>query len=74
MGLLSLALAVWSASAYVAAFMRAANIVYDIREGRPFWKTLPVRVGITLLLLTLVAISALAVILSGGSPSGWGTS
>ncbi|AAZ54289.1 ribonuclease BN [Thermobifida fusca YX] len=65
-GLLSLALAVWSASAYVAAFMRAANIVYDIREGRPFWKTLPVRVGITLLLLTLVAISALAVILSGG--------
>lgn len=42
-GLLSLALAVWSASAYVAAFMRAANIVYDIREGRPFWKTLPIR-------------------------------
>ncbi|MEY9214057.1 YihY/virulence factor BrkB family protein [Thermobifida halotolerans] len=65
-GLVSLALAVWSASAYIAAFMRASNVVYDIREGRPFWKTLPIRVGVTLLLLVLVTISALAVILTGG--------
>ncbi len=65
-GLVSLALAVWSASAYIAAFMRASNVVYDVREGRPAWKALPVRVGVTLLLLVLVTLGALTVILSGG--------
>ena len=39
--------ALWSASGYVAAFMRASNAIYDIEEGRPIWKTLPVRVGLT---------------------------
>src|ERR671916_3009948 len=43
--------ALWSASGYVAAFMRASNAIYDIEEGRPVWKTLPVRVGLTLVLL-----------------------
>ncbi len=36
-----LVLAVWSASGYVAAFIRASNAVYDIPEGRPVWKILP---------------------------------
>ena len=58
--------ALWSASGYVAAFMRASNIVYDMPEGRPVWKTLPVRVGLTLILLFLLAITALAVVLTGG--------
>ncbi len=58
--------ALWSASGYVAAFMRASNAIYDIEEGRPMWKTLPVRVGLTIVLLTLVAISAIAVVLTGG--------
>src|SRR5690348_15521730 len=30
-------LAVWSASGYVAAFIRTANRVYDMPEGRPMW-------------------------------------
>src|SRR5919107_5005310 len=34
-----LAAAIWSASGYVAAFMRASNAIYDIEEGRPIWKT-----------------------------------
>ena len=42
--------ALWSASGYVAAFMRASNAIYDMEEGRPIWKTLPVRVGLTLVL------------------------
>ena len=42
---LGIILALWSASGYVAAFMRASNVIYDIGEGRPIWKTLPVRVG-----------------------------
>jgi membrane protein len=58
--------ALWSASGYVAAFMRASNMIYDMPEGRPVWKTLPVRVGLTLILLFLLAITALAVVLTGG--------
>ena len=58
--------ALWSASGYVSAFMRASNAIYDMEEGRPIWKTLPVRVGLTLVLLTLLAITTLAVVLTGG--------
>ena len=61
-----LLVALWSASGYVAAFMRASNAIYDIEEGRPIWKTLPVRVGLTLVLMLLLAISAMAVVLTGG--------
>ena len=46
--------------------MRASNAIYDMEEGRPIWKTLPVRVGLTVLLMVLTAISAVAVTLSGG--------
>jgi membrane protein len=63
---LGLVLALWSASGYVAAFMRASNVIYDIEEGRPIWKTLPLRVGLTVVLLVLVAITAAAVVITGG--------
>ncbi len=46
--------------------MRASNAIYDIEEGRPIWKKLPVRLGVTLVLVVLLAISALAVVLTGG--------
>jgi membrane protein len=58
--------AVWAASGYVGAFMRASNGIYDIDEGRPIWKTLPTRVGLTVLLMVLTGISAVGVTLSGG--------
>ena len=58
--------ALWSASSYVAAFMRASNAIYDMEEGRPVWKTLPVRVGMTIVLLLLLVITTLAVVLTGG--------
>jgi len=64
--IIGLVAALWSASGYVAAFMRASNSIYDIEEGRPIWKTLPTRVGLTAVLLVLLAISAVAVTLSGG--------
>src|ERR687889_1485051 len=64
--IVGLAGALWSASGYVAAFMRASNSIYDIEEGRPIWKTLPTRIGLTVVLLVLVAISAFAVVLTGG--------
>ncbi|MEU1468272.1 YihY/virulence factor BrkB family protein [Streptomyces sp. NPDC005761] len=58
--------ALWVASGYVAAFMRTANSVYDLPEGRPLWKVLPVRVGLTLVLMILACASALMVVLTGG--------
>jgi len=63
--LLGLAAALWSASGYVAAFIRASNAIYDVPEGRPIWKTLPLRVAVTLVTLTLLAASAIAVVVSG---------
>ena len=59
------AAAFWSASGYIAAFMRASNAIYDVPEGRPVWKTLPIRLGITLLVTALLAITGLAVVLTG---------
>jgi membrane protein len=63
---IGLAAAIWSASGYIGAFMRASNAIYDIDEGRPIWKTLPLRVGLTVLLMVLTAVSAIGVTLSGG--------
>jgi membrane protein len=60
-----LAGALWSASGYVAAFMRASNSIYDIEEGRPIYKTLPVRLGTTLVLVVLLAITVIAVAVTG---------
>ncbi|MFF5516904.1 YihY/virulence factor BrkB family protein [Streptomyces coeruleorubidus] len=66
MAIVGLVLAVWSASGYVAAFMRSANAVYDMPEGRPVWKLLPVRVAVTVVLMVLAVISALIVVFTGG--------
>jgi membrane protein len=60
-----LAASLWSASGYVGAFSRASNVIYETEEGRPFWKLRPLQVGMTLLLLLLVAVSAIAVVVSG---------
>jgi membrane protein len=57
--------AIWSASGYIAAFMRAGNAIYDIEEGRPFFITIPVRLAITVVMLVLLVVSALAVVLTG---------
>jgi membrane protein len=59
------ALALWSASGYVAAFMRAANSIWDAPEGRPIWKTLPVRLGVTVVTVVVLAAGAVAVVVSG---------
>lgn len=63
--LVGLAVALWSASGYIAAFIRACNAIYDIGEGRPFWKTTPLRIGLTVLVTVLLAVGAIAVTLTG---------
>lgn len=53
MAVVGLAVALWSASGYVAAFIRSANAVYDVPEGRPVWKVLPLRLALTVTLMVL---------------------
>src|ERR671936_770565 len=66
LALVGLAVALWSASGYVAAFMRASNAIYDVPEGRPVWKTVPIRLGVTVVVMVLLAASAVAVVVTGG--------
>ena len=58
-------IALWSASGYLGAFIRASNVVYETREGRPFWKLRPLQLVMTLLLVVLLAVMALGVVLTG---------
>ncbi len=60
-----LAGALYSASGYVGAFMRASNVIYDVEEGRPFWKLRPLQIAVTLVMVLLVALVSLALVLSG---------
>ncbi|MDP9791638.1 membrane protein [Catenuloplanes nepalensis] len=64
--LLGLAGAFWSASGYVGAFMRASNSIYEVPEGRPVWKTLPIRVGVTALVGVMLVACAVIVVFTGG--------
>jgi membrane protein len=65
-GIVAIALALWSASNYVAAFMRASNAIYDVPEGRPIWKTAPIRLGVTIVTLALLVAAAVIVVVTGG--------
>lgn len=58
-------LAVWSASGYVGAFSRAMNRIYEIDEGRPFWKLKPTQLLITVIAIVLLVIAAIILIVSG---------
>ena len=60
-----LAVALWSASGYVGAFMRASNVIYETPEGRPFWKLRPLQLAVTLVMVVLMAVLALALVMTG---------
>jgi membrane protein len=60
-----LVLAIWSASGYVAAFSRAMNRIYEIDEGRPFWKLKPWQLLITVIGVALVSVAAVLLVVSG---------
>ncbi|OEJ35068.1 YihY/virulence factor BrkB family protein [Streptomyces subrutilus] len=66
MAIVGLVVALWSASGYVAAFIRSANAVYDVPEGRPVWKVLPLRVALTVTLMVLACAGGLIVVFTGG--------
>ncbi len=56
--LISFLTSLWAASAYVGAFMWASDGIYRVEARRPFWKSLPLRVGLALLLLVLLSLTA----------------
>ncbi|MGN6215523.1 MAG: YihY/virulence factor BrkB family protein [Solirubrobacterales bacterium] len=60
-----LAAALWSASGYVGAFMRASNIIYETPEGRPFWKLRPLQIAVTLTVIVMMALLAVGLVLTG---------
>src|SRR5690554_4355003 len=57
--------AIWSASGYVAAFAQAMNRIYEVDEGRPFWKLRPIMLVVTIILLLLAIVMALLLVVSG---------
>jgi membrane protein len=63
--LLGLAGAVWSASGYVGAFTRAANVVYETPEGRKIWKLKPLQLLVTLIGILFAAVIIALLVLSG---------
>ena len=65
LAVIGIVIGLWSASSYVAAFMRASNVIYDVPEGRPAWKTMPIRFGVTLALIVLLVAAALIVVVTG---------
>ncbi|ALG09571.1 ribonuclease [Kibdelosporangium phytohabitans] len=64
--IVSLVIALWTASGYIGAFIRAANAIYDVEEGRPLTKTIPLQIGITLGIVVLLGVCAVGVVLTGG--------
>lgn len=65
LAVLGLLAALWSASGYVAAFIRTSNAVYDLPEGRPVWKLTPLRLILTVALMLMLAASAVIVVFTG---------
>ena len=63
--IIGIAGALYSASGYVGAFSRASNAIYEVEEGRPFWKNKPWQIAVTLVMILLLAISAIAVVITG---------
>jgi membrane protein len=55
----------WSASGYIGAFMRACNSIYEVKEGRPFWKLRPLQVAVTLAMVLLITVVAIAIVVTG---------
>jgi membrane protein len=63
--IVGIAAALWSASGYIGAFIRASNAIYERDEGRGFFKLRPVQLLVTLILVLMAALLVIALIVSG---------
>ena len=57
--------ALWAASGYVGAFSRAMNRIYEVAEGRPFWRLRPMQIFVTVATVLLCAAALVILIVSG---------
>ncbi len=57
--------ALWSASGYIGAFTKASNVVWEVEEGRPFYWLRPLQMLVTLAQVLLLALVAVAVVVTG---------
>ncbi|MGI8558407.1 MAG: YihY/virulence factor BrkB family protein [Solirubrobacteraceae bacterium] len=60
-----LAGAVWAASGYVGTFSWAANVVWEARRGRSWYRQWPFNVAVTLVALVVVTAILAALVVSG---------
>jgi membrane protein len=56
---------IWSASGYLGAFIRASNAIYEVPEGRPFWKLRPLQVALTVAGILVLAFVLIGLVVSG---------
>lgn len=61
---LSIALvsAIWTASQGMVALLEGVHVAYHVREARPWWKTFPIAMGLTVITLTLITVALLLVL------------
>lgn len=62
---LGIAGALWSASGYIGAFIRASNAIYEVEEGRKFYILRPLQILITVVSVLLLTLITLAIVASG---------
>lgn len=60
-----LLVAIYSASSYVGAFIRAAGVILGVEETRRFYVTIPLRLGLMLLLMVFAVLTAFAIVMTG---------
>jgi membrane protein len=63
--IVGIASALWTASGYIGAFMRASNVIYEVEEGRSIIKLRPLQMLLTLVLVVLLALVLVALVLTG---------
>jgi membrane protein len=57
--------ALWSASGYIGAFIRASNAIYEVEEGRKFYILRPLQILITIVGTLALTVVTLALVASG---------
>jgi membrane protein len=60
----------WAASGGFSATIEALNIAYEVEENRPFWRTRPLAIWLTLM-IGLLMLTALGVMIVGPDFGGW---
>ena len=63
--IVSILLALWGVSGAFRSVMEAMNVMYEVEEGRPFYKLRPRMLVITAAFLIMVTIAAILLVVSG---------